>query len=115
TLPPSDTRITGGYINYYYLGQFFNATLTKLTGIIPEVAFNLAVPTYFALTAAAAFSVSYNLAGASLGLLRRSARGKALPSWSLVCAGLAGAMFVCLAGNLDGVGQMVDRLSAVST
>ncbi len=114
TLPPYDPWFAGGYINYYYLGQFFSATLTKLTTIPPEVAYNLLVPTYFALTAAAAFSVAYNLAAAGRRFVRAPGLRR-VPTWSLYVAGVLGAFFVAIVGNLDGVGQMVERLSAVSS
>ena len=130
TLPPYDPWFAGGYINYYYLGQFFTATISKLTTITPEVAFNLAVPTYFALTAAGAFSVAYNLAAASRRLiagtgacppLRQTERGqgvrsaRSIPAWSPYAAGLLGVFLVAIAGNLDGVGQLIERLSEVSS
>jgi YYY domain-containing protein len=115
TLPPYDPWFAGGYINYYYLGQFFTATLTKLTAIRPEVAFNLAVPTYFAFTAGAAFSIAYGLAGAARSFLRRRPGMRRVPSGSLLFAGVTGAVFVAIAGNLDGVGQLVERLSEVSS
>ena len=114
TLPPYDPWFAGGYINYYYLGQFFSATLTKLTSIPPEVAFNLAIPTFYAFTIGAAFSISYNLAAAARGLLRRRPGRRPLPGWSVLAAGLLGAVFVGVAGNLDGVGQLVERLREVS-
>jgi YYY domain-containing protein len=113
TLPPYDPWFSGGYINYYYLGHFFTATLMKATSIPPQVAFNLAVPAYFALTVGAAFSVGFNLAAAARNYLRRDVRRR-IPGWSLYAAGLAGAAFVALLGNLDGVGQTVERLSEVS-
>ncbi len=36
-------------------------TLIKLIGIVPNVAYNLVIPTWFAMTAMGAFSVTYNL------------------------------------------------------
>ncbi len=115
TLPPYDPWFAGGYINYYYLGQFFTATLVKLTTIQPEVAYNLAVPTFFALTVSATFSVAYNLAAAARGLIKRSPGFRPIPSWSPYAAGVIGVFLVALAGNLDGVGQMIERLSEASS
>jgi YYY domain-containing protein len=115
TLPPYDPWFAGGYINYYYLGQFFTATLVKLTTIPPEFAFNLAVPTFFAFTVAATFSVAYNLAAAARGLIKRSPGFRSIPSWSPYAAGLLAVFLVAIAGNLDGVGQLTERLSAVSS
>ncbi len=63
TFPPQDPWFAGGYINYYYFGQYLFAMLVQLTGINPMTAFNVMIPMLFALTAAALFSVGYNLSG----------------------------------------------------
>lgn len=58
--PPVDPHFAGGVINYYYFGIYLVAYLIKLTGIYAEVAFNLAIPTLFAVTVSNAFAVAYS-------------------------------------------------------
>ena len=129
-MPPYDPWFAGGYINYYYWGQFMVATLIRATGIDPAIAFNLAVPLFFALTAAAAYSIVYNLASArhpagppivvpSLGEGPGAGPPSAAPTddgthtriarlaLSPTAAGLAGTAFVVLLGNLDGAVQLL--------
>jgi len=60
--PPLDPWFAGGYINYYYYGYYVIGSLIKLTSIIPTTAFNLAIPTLFALTFGGAVVIVYSLA-----------------------------------------------------
>ena len=101
--PPYDPWFAGGYLNYYYFGQLLVATLLKLTGIAPTVAYNLAVPTLAAATAGGVFSVTYNLAAR---LLSGGERRRLL-------AGLTAVLLVVFTGNLGGAGQLVDSLGQV--
>ena len=95
-MPPYDPWFGGGYINYYYWGQFLVAVLIHATGIVPEVAINLTVPLFFALTVAFGYSIAYNLASSS------NRGGKLSP----VLAGICGGVFVAVLGNLDGAIQV---------
>ena len=104
-MPPYDPWFAGGHINYYYWGHFIVATLTRATGIAPATVYNLAVPTFFALTAGAAFSLVYNMAEATLRLRSQAAAARAI-HWPPVAAGLAGAAFVAMLGNLDAAIQV---------
>lgn len=61
TFPPYDPWFSGGYINYYYYGFVLVGVLTKWLGIVPSVAYNLFLPTIFALIAMGAFSIGWNL------------------------------------------------------
>jgi 4-amino-4-deoxy-L-arabinose transferase-like glycosyltransferase len=99
--PPYDPYYAGGYINYYYYGQFIVGLVIKLTGIMPSVAFNLAIPMLFALTVGNAFCVGYNL---SRGAGEQGGKG------ARKLAGLLAALFVAVLGNLDGMVHLVERL-----
>jgi uncharacterized membrane protein len=102
--PPYDPWLAGGYINYYYFGFVIVATVMKLTGIVPAVAFNLAVASMFALAAAGLFSLGVNFWPA-MHRLESAAR-----RWWATAAGLATAAFVLIAGNLDGAIQLIEGL-----
>ena len=59
--PPLDPWYAGGYINYYYYGFVLVGTPVLLLGMVPSVAYNLILPTLFALTGIGAFGVAFNL------------------------------------------------------
>jgi len=63
--PPYNPWFAGGFINYYYFGFVLVGTLAKLTGIMPSVAYNLALALFYALTGGAAFCVAFNLTAGS--------------------------------------------------
>ncbi len=59
--PPYDPWFAGSTIKYYYFGFVIVGLPIKLLGIPSTLAYNLAIPTLFALTGGAAFSAAYNL------------------------------------------------------
>ena len=110
-MPPYDPWFASGHLNYYYFGQFQVASLTKLTGILPSTAFNLAIALVFALTVAGAFSLVYNLAASRNG---DGDRAPPLSPSGPYLAGIAGAVFVAIIGNLDGMVQLVQAVWRVT-
>ena len=83
--PPLDPWLSGGYLDfYYYFGHLVVATMGKLTGTPPEVAYNLGLSLFFALAVTTTVSLGYNLAGKKR-------------------CGLLAAFFVVLSGNLKSV------------
>jgi YYY domain-containing protein len=58
--PPQNPWFSEHYINYYYYGFIIAAIPTKLLGILPASAFNLILPTWFAMTGIGLFGVGYN-------------------------------------------------------
>jgi uncharacterized membrane protein len=128
--PAYNPWFEGGFINYYYFGQVISATLTKFIGVVPEVAYNLLLPTFFALTASGAFGVAFNLVAAKQETReRRLETGDSnlqspvsnlqspvsnLQSPVLlraVVAGILAAVFVLILGNLGQVGVLFKGLN----
>lgn len=93
-MPPYDPWFAGGYINYYYYGYVIFGSLIKLTGIAPGVAFNLAIPTVFALTFTGVVTLVYSFA-------------RSFP------IALLGGYFAALIGNFDGLLQLKDQFFAL--
>ncbi|MBK8836085.1 MAG: glycosyltransferase family 39 protein [Anaerolineae bacterium] len=98
--PPYDPWFSGGYINYYYFGFVLIGVPIRALGIEPGVAYNLAIPALFGMTASAAFG-----AGASLFAgwrAKRDADDILLPRGTLLAGGLA-ALLVAGLGNIDAI------------
>ncbi|MCX9012601.1 MAG: DUF2298 domain-containing protein [Candidatus Methanoperedens sp.] len=90
-LPPADPWLAGETLNYYYFGQLEAAILTVLSGIPSNITYNLAVATFFGLTASAAYGIGYNLTQRSF-------------------YGITAAVFVSISGMLSGFLQLLAYL-----
>ncbi|HPZ07303.1 MAG TPA: DUF2298 domain-containing protein [Candidatus Eremiobacteraeota bacterium] len=102
--PPYNPWFSKGYLNYYYFGFVLIGTIIKVTGILPRIAYNLAIPTLFAMTATGAF-------GATLALINKdikSIKGKDM------AISLLGPLFVCVTGNLGEIKLIIQGLSILS-
>ena len=99
--PPYDPWFAKGYINYYYFGFVMAATITKLLGIIPSVAYNLAIPTLFAMTATGAFGTVLTINGN---------KDKVLELKDFMLA-LLGSFFVAVIGNLAEIKLVFDSVA----
>ncbi|MEA3349198.1 MAG: DUF2298 domain-containing protein, partial [Chloroflexota bacterium] len=104
TFPPYDPWFARGYINYYYYGFMVVGVLVKFLGIVPSFAYNLILPTLFAMIAMGAFSIVWNLGGRNRdddGLLSAGMTR----SRQLISA-IGGAFGMAVLGNL-GVMRMI--------
>src|SRR6266581_1514194 len=59
--PPNDMWLSGYPINYYYYAHFTIATLAKLLGQSPSIAFNTGICTFYGLTGVNLFGVTCNI------------------------------------------------------
>jgi YYY domain-containing protein len=100
SFPPYDPWFSGGYINYYYYGFVLVGSLTKLLGIVPAVAYNLILPSLFAMLAVGIYSVVWNIWKAWLANRQRKSPVGAY------FAGVVAAVGAVLIGNLGSL-QMI--------
>lgn len=110
SFPPYDPWFAGGYINYYYYGYVIVSVLVKFLGIVPSFAYNLILPTLFAMVAMGAFSIVWNLSDrlTANGGQPTAVRGQ----WSAVFSiqrflpAIGGALAMAVLGNL-GILRMI--------
>jgi YYY domain-containing protein len=102
-MPPADPFFAGGYINYYYYGQFVMAVLIKLVGVYPALAVNLAIPLLYAFTFTAGVGIVYNIVAWS-----QEWRGsRHLVSRSAMTFGVLGGVLMLAIGNMHGLFQLL--------
>ena len=115
-LPPQDPWLSGYGISYYYFGYVMLAALIRMTGVLPEVGFNLGVAMWYALVMISAFGVVYTLVALSRGVLRRESlertgfpqrEGESKDVRTAARApigwGLLGAVMLGIMANLEGL------------
>jgi YYY domain-containing protein len=82
-VPPADPWYAGASLNYFYFGHFVTAVTSQISGVRPEIAFNIAIATIAGLLAVAGLMAARQLSGR-------------------VGVGLSAAAAVLLMGNFAG-------------
>ena len=98
--PAEDAWLAGHSISYYYFGHIAVATLSKMSGVVTAVGYNLGVATVPALAGIVAVGLLYNLVRLAGGSVRWAlGLGAATPAVILLAGNLAGALeFVRIRG-----------------
>ncbi|MBC8506761.1 MAG: glycosyltransferase family 39 protein [Chloroflexi bacterium] len=103
SFPPYDPWFAGGYINYYYYGFVIVSVLVKFLGIVPSFAYNLILPTLFAMVSLGAFSIVWNLVRPRVDF---NSRWSQIFSSRRFVSAIGGALAMSTLGNL-GILRMV--------
>ena len=91
--PAEDAWLSGHTISYYYFGHLIVATLSKMSGVVSSVGYNLGVATIPALAGTVVFGLLYNLVRLAGGGWRWAlGLGTAAPAVILLAGNLAGAL-----------------------
>lgn len=106
--PPYDPWYAGGYINYYYFGFLLASLPIKLLGIVPSIAYNLVLPTFFSFTGLAVFGLVFNVQqlrklDSKSDPLKKKIFGLSPPYFS----GLVAIFLVLFIGNLATAGMII--------
>ncbi|NMC45331.1 MAG: phospholipid carrier-dependent glycosyltransferase [Chloroflexi bacterium] len=107
--PPYDPWYAGGYINYYYFGSLIVGIFTKWLGIVPSVAYNFALISFFAFTGSAAFGIGWNFQS-----MRKPKTGEKKKQFSPLLTGLIFAGAVLLIGNLGTIQMLMNGFKQVA-
>ncbi|NMC30563.1 MAG: hypothetical protein GYA45_10880 [Pelolinea sp.] len=96
--PPYDPWYAGGYINYYYFGSLIAGIFTKWLGIIPSIAYNFILATFFAFVGTGAFGIGWNFQAKRLENQTSLKKG-----FTPLQSGILFAVAVLIIGNLGTV------------
>ncbi len=96
--PPYDPWFANGAMNYYYYGFYLVAYLWKLTGVPPEIGFQLGIATVSGTLISSVFSLASTFGS---DLLRTTKI-----RWA-IAAGAIGVLLHSIIGNLDAVAQLL--------
>ncbi len=100
-MPPNDPWLSGYAISYYYFGYVLVAMLTRLSGVLSGMGFNLAIALWFALSATGAYGIVYNLL--ALGNWGKSQTKKG----GLYLFPVFGPLFLLIVSNLEGFLEII--------
>ncbi len=107
--PPYDPWYAGGYINYYYFGSVIAGIFTKWLGVIPSIAYNFSLVTFFAFVGSAAFGIGWNFQAKRIE--KRNERKK---SFTPLQAGIIFAVAVLIIGNLGTISMLMSGFKQVA-
>jgi YYY domain-containing protein len=107
SFPPHDPWMAGEDLNYYYLGHLTMAMLIRVTGVAPDVGYNVAFALLAALTAVAVFTLAGTLWAAARPHLAGVRGGP-------VATGLAAVVVCVVLGNLVGLREWLDAANPPS-
>ena len=104
--PPYDPWFAGGTLNYYYYGFFLSGLPVKLIGLIPSVAYNLILPTWYGFLAVGAFT-------AGVGIYSAAKNRSSDPGFEKQAslAGLLSVFMLQVIGNLGTVKIIIDEMT----
>ena len=102
--PPLDPWLAGFSISYYYFGSVMTGVLARLAELPAQFAFNLMLPTVFALTATGAYTVGSNLC---------ASRRAGTLEWHARAGGLLAVGLVLLVANLEPALEVLNALGVL--
>lgn len=107
--PPYDPWYAGGYINYYYFGSLIVGIFTKWLGIVPSIAYNFTLASFFAFTGSAAFGIGWNFQS-----MHKPKMEEKTKQFAPLLSGLVFAGAVLLIGNLGTIQMLFNGFKQVA-
>ena len=115
SFPPYDPWFAGGYINYYYYGFVLAGTPVKLLGIVPSIAYNFILPTWFALIAVSAFVIGYSVVEVQKPKAESQTEDDRPSTFDLrLTSGFAASFMTILLGNLGTIQAVFNALQRIA-